>query len=53
MCFAKKQIPDRLPESLQNIVDELKKSKNKEECLRRAYDVLAEKYMDITFQNRT
>lgn len=50
LLCSKTKIPDKLPESLQNVVEELRKSKNKEECLRRAYDVLSAKYRGYKFR---
>ena len=42
--FWKTKIPRRLPKGMQEVIDRLKKSKNKEDCLRKAYDVLSKKY---------
>lgn len=42
--FSKKEIPEKLPEGMEEIVKKLKKSKNKEECLRKTYDLLTKKY---------
>jgi len=35
---------DQLPEDMQKIIKELKKSENKEACLLKAYNILANKY---------
>lgn len=42
--FSKEKIPDSIPEEMQKVVDELKNQKNKEECLRKAFDILSKKY---------
>lgn len=42
--FSKTPIPDVLPEEMQKIINEIKKSLNKEECLKKAYEILISKY---------
>jgi len=42
--FSKARIPDEIPPLMQAAIKKLRKSKNKEECLRCAYDLLAKKY---------
>jgi hypothetical protein len=42
--FSKKPLPEKLPEGMQKIVEQLKKCKTKEECLKKAYDVVTKKY---------
>ena len=42
--FAKTKLPESLSDEMQAIVDDLKKSSNKEECLRHAYEILDKKY---------
>lgn len=42
--FVKTPIPDALPDEMQKIINEIKKSLNKEECLRRVYEILITKY---------
>lgn len=42
--FAKGKIPDSLPKDMQVVINKLKKSKNKEDCLKKAYDILSKKY---------
>ncbi len=42
--FWKSKIPESLPQGMQVIVNKLKKSKNKEDCLKRTYDTLSKKY---------
>ena len=42
--FSKKEIPSTLPKDMQNVVETLKKSKSKEDCLKKAYDILTKKY---------
>jgi hypothetical protein len=39
-----KQIPDKLPTSLQKAINRLKRCKSRQECLEKAYFLLAEKY---------
>jgi hypothetical protein len=36
--------PDNIPEDLQKVINRLKKSKNKEACVRKAYDELTKKH---------
>lgn len=43
--FSKAKIPKSLPKDMQDVVDDIKESKDKEDCLRKAYDVLSEKYV--------
>lgn len=40
----KAKIPDNIPKSMQVIVNRLKKSRSKEDCLRKAYSFLSKKY---------
>lgn len=42
--FSKTPIPNILPDEMQKIIDEIKKSSNKEEYLKRSYEILAAKY---------
>jgi len=42
--FRKAEIPENIPKTMQDVVYELKKSKNNEEYLRKAYDILTKKY---------
>lgn len=42
--FSKTHIPDVLPHEMQVAVDDLKKSSDKEECLKKAYEILNRKY---------
>jgi hypothetical protein len=42
--FSKKPLPDKVPEDMQRVIDMLKRSKSKEECLKKAYDVMTGKY---------
>ncbi|PIR05407.1 hypothetical protein COV56_03025 [Candidatus Kuenenbacteria bacterium CG11_big_fil_rev_8_21_14_0_20_37_9] len=42
--FSKTPIPDVLPNEMQKIINEIKKSLNKEECLKSAYKLLVAKY---------
>jgi len=41
---SKTPIPDVLPGEMQKIINEIKKSLNKEECLKMTYDILVAKY---------
>lgn len=47
--FWKSKIPERLPKDMQAVVDRLKKSKGKKDCLRRAYEILSKKYKGCKF----
>ena len=42
--FSKTPISDALPDEMQKIINEIKKSLSKEECLKKAYEILATKY---------
>lgn len=42
--FSKAKIPKSLPKDMQDAVNEIKGSQSKKDCLRKAYDVLSEKY---------
>lgn len=42
--FSKTPVPNVLPDEMQKIINEIKKSLNKEECLKSAYEILATKY---------
>ncbi len=40
----KSPVPEKVPESMQNIIDILNQSKDKEECLKKAYDIMTRRY---------
>jgi hypothetical protein len=40
----KTRIPEKIPKSMQTTVNKLKKSKNKEDCLKKAYLIITKKY---------
>ena len=42
--FSKANIPVKLPKSMQAVIEQLKKSRNREECLKKAYDILTKKF---------
>lgn len=42
--FKKTSIPEQLPDKMLNVIAELKKSSNKEDCLKFAYEILNKKY---------
>ena len=42
--FSKLKIPEKLPKDMQRVVEQLKKSKNKEDCLKKAYYIITRKY---------
>lgn len=42
--FSKTSIPEKVPESMLSLIDELKESSSKEECLKKVYNVLTHKY---------
>lgn len=42
--FPKKEIPSKLPRGMENLIEKLKKSKNKKECVKAAYNYLSKKY---------
>ena len=39
-----RKVPKKLPEGMEKAVEELKKTKSKEECLKKAYDILSKKH---------
>ena len=43
--FSKVKIPDTIPKGMQDVVDDLKKSKDKKDCLKRAYDFLSDRFV--------
>jgi len=49
----KRKIPKNIPENIQKIIDEVKKSKNKEECLRKAYELLSNRYRGYRYRTYT
>tara|TARA_Y100000310_G_scaffold283335_1_gene305225 strand:- start:365 stop:781 length:417 start_codon:yes stop_codon:yes gene_type:complete len=50
--FWKAKIPDELPKSIQIIVAQLKKTKNKRECLKKAYAIITKRFEGChTYQN--
>jgi len=42
--FGKTKLPDKIPSGMEDVIDELKILGAKEECLKRVYDILSEKY---------
>jgi hypothetical protein len=42
--FSKAKIPSKLPKGMESLILKLKKSKNKKDCLNKAYDFLSDKY---------
>ena len=42
--FSKTPIPDALPKEMQKIINEIKKSLDKAECLKKVYEILISKY---------
>ena len=42
--FAKAKIPDKLPKEMGDLIKELKKSKTKKDCMKKAYLFLSKKY---------
>ena len=42
--FSKTPVPNVLPDEMQKIINEIKKSLNKEECLKNAYEILVAKH---------
>ena len=51
--FSKGPIPDKLPESAQRTINELKKCKNKQECLKSAYNIVTKKYVGYRMKTYT
>ena len=48
--FRKKPIPDKLPAEMEQIVEELKHLNSKEECLKRAYEIMIGRYRGYRFR---
>lgn len=45
-------LPKKVPKNLRRVIDKLKKSKNKEDCLKDAYKIITKKYWGCsTFKN--
>jgi hypothetical protein len=42
--FSKTPVPEVLPDEMQKIINEIKQSLSKEECLKRAYEIMISKY---------
>ena len=42
--FSKAEIPAKIPKDMRLVINKLKKSKNKKDCLKQAYNVLYKKY---------
>ena len=42
--FSKTPLPETLPEEMRSVVSNLKKSRDKKECLKKVYEVLTKKY---------
>ena len=42
--FSKMNIPEKLPKGMEAAIQKLKKSKNKQDCLNKAYKILTSKY---------
>lgn len=51
--FHKDHIPNKLPEDMQRVVNILKRSRSKEACIRKAYDILTRKYKGYRIQTYT
>ncbi len=50
--FSKAKIPKKLPKDTQEVVDKLKKSKNKKDCLKKAYAFIPKKFVGCHFYVR-
>lgn len=48
--FSKTSLPNLLPEEMEKVVNQLKQSLNKEDCLRKTYDILIKKYHGCHFK---
>jgi|GEM_PF-976765 len=48
--FYKSQLPSELPQEILDVIDRLKKTGGREECLKKAYDVLTSKYRGYRFR---
>ena len=51
--ICRNKIPEKLPKEMDFIVKRLKKAKNKEECLKKAYDILSKKYRGYKWRTYT
>jgi hypothetical protein len=48
--FYKSSLPKEIPDEIQKVVEELRKTRNREECLKKAYAVLTDKYQGRRFR---
>ncbi len=48
--FTKLPIPDKIPDAMQKIAEELGRSVNKEDCLKRAYEIMTQKFRGYRFR---
>jgi len=48
--LSKTKIPQKLPDSMQKVVDRLKRTASQEECLKMAYDIMVERFKTHRFK---
>jgi hypothetical protein len=51
--FSKTKIPEKLPEEMQKIINEMKQLSSQEQCLRKVYDIMANRYRGYRFKTYT
>ena len=51
--FKKEPIPEKLPEGMMKMVEELKACRNQDECLQKGYDISTSKYRGYKFKTYT
>ena len=51
--FTKLPIPNKIPEEMQKIAEELSRSASKEDCLKSAYEIMTQKYRGYRFRTYT
>ena len=51
--LSKTKIPEKLPLEMKEVIEELKRSSDQEQCLKRAYEIMVERYKGYHFRTYT
>ena len=51
--LSKTEIPEQIPKGMQEAVEELKKTTNQDECLRKAYEIITKRFKGYRFKTVT
>ena len=51
--LSKTKIPDELPKSMENAIEELKRTSSQEECLKKAYEIMTKRFRGHRFKTIT